>query len=273
MFKIVRCPAKLDPFFETLKSCFHWEHFKYFRTMVLLIGFASGRRNISALYRQLDPVDQRHRTRFNNFVLLERWDPQAALSTKASELVALLHPKPGDRLRFIIDDTKKEKRGGKVKKAKQGQRWKGGKGSKGPSGRKQRNGKAMEAVGWIHDPVSGRKIRGHQYVSAVIEFNGFVVPFGVRLYAKKEVCPDLGIRFVKTTQLAADLISSLEVPEGVEVLVEFDSYYLCPVVVKACRRKGFHFVSTLKSNRNLFRAGRKLALHENRGKCLLTPNL
>ena len=38
----------------------------------------------------------------------------------------------------------------------------------------------------------------------------------------------------------------------------FDSYHLCPVVVKACRKKRFRFVSVLKNNRNLFKNGRKL---------------
>ena len=42
------------------------------------------------------------------------------------------------------------------------------------------------------------------------------------------------------------------------VRVLFDGYYLCRTVVKACRRRGFRFASTLKANRNLFRRGRKL---------------
>jgi SRSO17 transposase len=42
------------------------------------------------------------------------------------------------------------------------------------------------------------------------------------------------------------------------VVVLFDTYYLCRTVVKACRDRGFRFASTLKSNRNLWRRGRKL---------------
>ena len=58
--------------------------------------------------------------------------------------------------------------------------------------------------------------------------------------------------------MAADLIGEFEPPEGVKILVLFDSYYLCPTVVKTCRKQGFHFISALKSNRNLFKNGRKL---------------
>ncbi|HHN45945.1 MAG TPA: hypothetical protein ENN09_00760 [Planctomycetes bacterium] len=54
MFKIVRFPSKLEPFFDSLRSAFHWEHFEYFRTLVLLVAFAWNRRNVSNLYRHLD---------------------------------------------------------------------------------------------------------------------------------------------------------------------------------------------------------------------------
>jgi len=52
--------------------------------------------------------------------------------------------------------------------------------------------------------------------------------------------------------LAAELIRSLQPPEGLKVIVVFDTYSLCPLVVWACQTQRFHFVSTLKANRNLF---------------------
>ena len=47
-----------------------------------------GRRNVANLYRYLDATH--HRTRFNNFFLVERWDPEAALRQKAQELLRAL---------------------------------------------------------------------------------------------------------------------------------------------------------------------------------------
>lgn len=229
MFKIVRFPSKLKSFFGSLTTEFHWNHFEYFQTLVLLTAFAWGRRNISALYRHLDARSQPHRSRFNNFMNVARWDPEATLRKKAYELLGALKPRKGDVVELIIDDSKKAKRG-----------------------------RIMDAVGWIHDPVSGRSLLGHQYVQATIRFRGHTIPFGVRLYVKKEDCPGLQVAFKKTTHLAAELIGEFDVPEGVRMRVLFDSYYLCPVVVKACRKQGFRFVSTLKSNRNLFKNGRKL---------------
>jgi len=229
MFKIVRFPSKLKSFFDSLQDQFHFNHFEYFQTLVLLIAFCWGRRNITTLYRHLDSRNLPHRSRFNNFLNVGRCNYQVVLQLKASELLNMLKPCKDDVVESIIDDSKNQKRG-----------------------------KAMQAVGWIRDPLTGRNIRGHQYVTATIRFRGYTIPFGIRLYVKKEDCHKLGVNFKKTTQLAAELISELKLPEGVKVRVLFDSYYLCPVVVKACRKKGFGFVSTLKSNRNLFKDGRKL---------------
>ena len=229
MFKIVRLPKKLKPFFHSLEGHFHWNHFDYFQTLVVLTAFVWGRRNVSALYRHLDERKWPHRSRFNNFLNVFRWSPEQTLRLKASELLNGLAPKPGDTILLIIDDSKKRKRG-----------------------------KHMQAVGWIKDPLSGCTIKGHQYVTATLSFRGYTIPFGIRLYLKKEDCPTLQKPFKKVTEMAAELIEELQPPTGVKVCVLFDSYYLCPVVVKACRKRDFRFVSTLKSNRNLFKNGRKL---------------
>jgi hypothetical protein len=229
MFKIVHIPSKLKTFFAPLQNQFHFNHFQYFQILVVLIVFSFGRRNISALYRYLDSKNQPHRSRFNNFLNVGRCNYLVVLQLKASELLAMLRPLKGDTVEFILDDSKKQKRG-----------------------------KVMEAVSWIHDPLTGKSIRGHQFVTATLRFRGHSIPLAIRIYIKKEGCRSLGRDFKKTTQLAAELISEFQPPQGVNVRVLFDSYYLCPVVVKACRKKGFRFVSVLKNNRNLFKNGRKL---------------
>jgi len=73
MVKIVRFPQKLEDFFGPLEDSFHWDHFEYFRTLVLLITFAWGRRIISAMYRHLDEKHWHHRSRFNNLLNVFRW--------------------------------------------------------------------------------------------------------------------------------------------------------------------------------------------------------
>jgi hypothetical protein len=227
MFRIIRVPAVLDKFFGPLRRHFHWDHWRYFRLLVLAMACMWGRRNVTNLYRYLEV--EHHRTRFNNFFLVERWDPAAALRQKAHELLRALRPRKGETLYLIIDDSKHAKRG-----------------------------KAMEAVAKMKAPTTDAYIRGHQYVCAILVYRDHVLPFGIRLYVKKADCPSVGVPFHKTTELAAQLIRECTPPAGVKVMVLFDAYYLCPPVVKACREQHFHFASTLKSNRSLFKQGWKL---------------
>jgi SRSO17 transposase len=227
MFRIIRVPPSLDKFFRPLKGHFHWDHFTYFRLLVVAIACMWGRRNVAHVYRYLDA--EHHRTRFNNFFLVERWDPEAVLRQQAQELLRRLHPGKGDTLYLVIDDSKKAKRG-----------------------------KCMDAVAKMKDPVTDAYIRGHQYVCAILVCRNQVIPWGVRLYVKPEQAKTLGLPFRKTTELAAQLIREFKAPAGVKVVVLFDAYYLCRTVVQACREKHFHFASTLKSNRSLFKQGWKL---------------
>lgn len=150
MFRIIRVPSALDKFFCPLRPRFHWNHFDYFRLLVLPMAFMWGRRNVANLYRYLDV--RHHRTCVNNFFLVQRWDPQAAFRQKPQELLRALHPLPGDTVYLVIDDAKKAKRG-----------------------------KAMEAVSKMKDPTMDAYILGHQYVCGILVFRQHVIPFGIRV--------------------------------------------------------------------------------------------
>jgi SRSO17 transposase len=140
-----------------------------------------------------------------------------------------LKPEKGENIYLIIDDSKKRK-----------------------------YGKHMDAVSKMMDSIDKVYINGHLFVAAVILFRGFVIPFAIRLYVKDNLCGTVGVPFKKTTNHAAEIITEFEPPRGVNVTVLFDSFYLCRPVIKACKMKGFHWISTLKSNRNLYKNGRKL---------------
>jgi hypothetical protein len=64
--------------------------------LVLTIACMWGRRNVANLYRYLD--GERHRTRFNNFFLVERWDPEAALRQQAQAMLRALRPTQGETI-------------------------------------------------------------------------------------------------------------------------------------------------------------------------------
>ena len=227
MFRIIRVPSILDNFFRTLHPHFRWDHWTYFRLLVLAMGVMWGRRNVANVYRYLEAPY--HRTRFNNFFLVARWDPEAALRQKAHELLQGLGLRPGTTVYLVIDDSKKAKRG-----------------------------QCMDAVAKMKDAVSDTYLYGHQDVCAILMGRDHVIPWGIRLYVKPEQAKALGLPFQKTTELAAQLIREFRAPAGIKVVVLFDAYYLCGTVVKACRQQGFHFASTLKSNRSLYKQGWKL---------------
>jgi Transposase DDE domain len=139
------------------------------------------------------------------------------------------HPRKGETIYLILDDSKKAKRG-----------------------------RTMDAVAKMQDPPTATYILGHQDACAILVCRDHGIPYGIRLYVKQAPCPALGLPFRKTAELAAQLLREFKVPTGVKVVVLFDAYYRCPTVVKACREQRFHFASTLKSNRSLFKQGWKL---------------
>jgi DDE superfamily endonuclease len=193
MFRIIRVPPALDKFFQPLQGPFHGDHFAYFRLLVLTIACMWGRRNVANVYRYLEAVH--HRTRFNNFFLVERWDPETALHPLAQALLRGLHPGKRETISLIIDDSKTAKRG-----------------------------QAMDASAKMKDPTTDAYIRGHQYVCGTLLFRQHVIPWGIRLYVKQEACAAVGVPFPKTTQLAAHLIREVNAPAGGKVVVLCDAY-------------------------------------------------
>lgn len=51
------------------------------------MAFAWGRHTVAHVYRYLDA--QHHRTRFNNFFWVQRWDPEAALRQSSDRVCVL----------------------------------------------------------------------------------------------------------------------------------------------------------------------------------------
>jgi hypothetical protein len=168
MCRIIRVPRSLDKFFRPLHHHFRWNHFEYVRLLVLAMAFVWGRHHVANLYRYLEA--QHHRTRFNNFFVVQRWNPEAALHQKAQELLRALAPQRGEAVYLILDDSKTATRR-----------------------------KRMDAVAKMKDPTTDADIQGHHYVCGTLLFRQQVIPWGIRLYVKKEASTAVGVPFRKTT--------------------------------------------------------------------------
>jgi len=145
MLKIVRTPPSVQGFFRSLTSKFHWNHADYFKDEVTAMACAEGRHTVTDLVRHLDA--KRHRSRYNNFLHVARWDPEKLLHTAALRLLQRLKQTRDRTSYLILDDTVIPKRGQK-----------------------------MEAVGWLHDAAGHRKILGHQTVFAVLRVGEVTLP-------------------------------------------------------------------------------------------------
>jgi hypothetical protein len=227
MVRIIRVPPVLDTVFHTRPPHVHWDHCASLRLLVVVIAFAWGRHPMASLYRYLDA--QHHRTRVNNVFLVARWDPEAALRPKAQEVVMALHPRQGETLALVIDDSKTPTRG-----------------------------THMDAVATMKAPVTEASIHGHPDVCARLRVRHQILPSGIRLDVTPAHGPALDRPFRKTTEVAAPLLRECEAPAGVKVMVRFDPDALCRGVVQACRERHVHVASTLKRHRTLFTAGWKL---------------
>lgn len=173
-------------------------------------------------------VGGRHRTSLARLLNRSSWDASAVLTALVLRILRWLHPRPGEWLELIVDDTRLAKRGRRMP--------------------------ALQKL-WIHGEQ--RFARGHQVVWAAVRFRGITLPGKLALWLPKKECRVHGRPYRKTTAIAAELIRAFTPPSGVKVRVLFDAYYLCPTVTQACQAQGFLWFSVASKNRNLLVRGRK----------------
>lgn len=94
----------------------------------------------------------------------------------------------------------------------------------------------MEDVSKLWDHAHQKFARGHMVVTVPIHFRGITLPWRLQVWLPKEIA---GAEYLKTTEIAAQLIRQFQPPKGVKVRVLFDAFYLCATVTKACENMGF----------------------------------
>jgi hypothetical protein len=112
-------------------------------------------------------------------------------------------------------------------------------------------GRHMQGTGYLFSTKEGKSILCHDIVTSFMVVNGMGYPVDVRLYIREEVCREQKILFKTRIELACDLINSFTVPDGAEVIVLFDSWYLCKDIVDAIHARGWHYVSEARANRRV----------------------
>jgi hypothetical protein len=230
MLTIGSMPRKIKSFFSSHHAAFSRPAWSHFWRLVLAICVTHGT-TIDRLVRAMrSPC---HRTKHGEFLWKSSWDHAWVVQSIALDLLKRLRcRKDRETIYFIIDETQTIKRA-----------------------------KKMAAVGKLYHHATRRYCTGHTMLKVCLWYRGVTIPWGTWLYVKKEDCPKLKVNFATLTDLAAQAIDNAQLPKGFNVMVLFDSYYLCPKVVDACKRRGWHYVGVGKSNRRFKVMGehRKLA--------------
>jgi hypothetical protein len=165
-----------------------------------------------------------HRTRRGAFLSHSDWDAPALVQRAGADLLSSMHPRAGEVIYLLLDDTRIAKRGSR-----------------------------MARVSKIWDHKQQKFVHGHVVLTAAVVFRGVTIPWRLRLWkARGQAASAYAPRYRKLTDLAAEMVRAFEPPvAGMTVRVLFDAFYLCGTVCRACREKRFAFFSVAQRNRPL----------------------
>ena len=233
MIRMRKFPPFGKRFFRRARKLIGSCHFAHFWRVV--IGIASMQEGRSL--RRMEGLFHHRRSRqaIAFFLTRAQWDAPELLRQSALETLLKLGWSPGEALYLAIDDTQKEKRA-----------------------------KKMDAVSKIFLHAEKRYAQGHTILGCALVYRSVVIPYALRLWAGRSFCkatqkpshPCEPLTFHTLTELAAESIEHVALPEDARPIVLFDSYYLCPTVTRACENRGFRYVGVAKKNRNFAPDGR-----------------
>lgn len=124
----------------------------------------------------------------------------------------------------------------------------------------------LEAVDWHHDHTASTPTRpvyknGTVYVLCRLHIGPFSFTVDLRVYMRKKTVRRLNrkrpkgmrLKFRSKYSLARSMLAELEalIPDGYPVYVLFDSWYASAKLIEWCRRRNWHVICALKSNRCL----------------------
>lgn len=230
MITIGKVPSECKGFFGRLESHFARPAWEHFWALVLAMTLANGS-TLDRLVRCLR--GSTHRTNHGEFLWRSDWSESEVLQQVALDSLRRLRRKDGGDCYFILDETQTLKRA-----------------------------KKMSGVRKLYHHATGKYGRGHTMVKACLYYRGLTIPWATALCLRKEDAASEGEIFRTQTALAAGMIRSAALPEGLKVTVLFDSYYLCEVVADACRARRWHYIGVGKSNRNFTVDGQRKKLEK-----------
>ena len=234
MFILTKEYACFKHFFNKLEKIFTGSHssFTHIYRMIIALACLSEFKttgNIVAMFNT--PYSRQALEKSLN---KSEWNCEGLLMEAALTTLRKLGWQKNDRLFFIIDDTQITKTGKKK----------------------------TEAADIVYHHTKHYYSLGYIVLTCAFVYRGVVVPCSVRLWLSQNSYVKLTgdtekTNYRKLTELAADCIHSLTIPEQTPVVVLFDRFFLCKTVIDACNQRGFHYIGAVKKNRVFYPEGKE----------------
>jgi SRSO17 transposase len=113
----------------------------------------------------------------------------------------------------------------------------------------EKTGKQIEGVDYHYAHSVGHTVLGHVWVTGHLVVLGQSYPVSWKLYRRQVTCQVEGVPFASKPALAQAILEAFEPLPGTQVYVLTDSWYPSQDMLNVCQRKGFQFISGVKSNR------------------------
>ena len=246
MFKIVNYTKALTKFFLIFQLNLSRPQKRHVKNFIETIIACEGRKTIARLNHLLyDPRDQ---SAFTDFFTYSPWDTDSfRYQVYQGTMKLLVDEQPQlslfeEPLFIIFDDSKTVKPG---------------------------TSRHFEVTDW---QFNSSELRGYYYglpfVSCHLMRGAFSIPLAIRPYLRQRTVrrhnrkrKNKGINkripFKSKYTIVKEILTALVefLPDTVPVYVLFDSWYASAKLIKLCRRKRWHVICALKSNRKLKKIG------------------
>lgn len=219
----------LSQFLSEFRAAFsNKAQFRHFQHYVIALMIYLGDKNLSGLSRAIP--DGRHESSLYRFLSQAKWDTETVkqvrleqLNRKARRALAKQQRKGKKaQVYLIIDDSLVEK-----------------------------SGKTMAGVAKHRSHKTNKLVLGHVWVSAQLVVAGYSYPLDWDLYRRKIECEANGIPFRSKPEIAREMIEHYQPLPNTQTVVLTDSWYANQDLIKLCRKRGFHYIGAVKSNRKL----------------------
>jgi Transposase DDE domain len=175
---------------------------------------------------------ERSLSSFTRFLADYVWNQEELVGMAMELFFKTLKIKANSVLFFVVDDTLSEK-----------------------------TGKKMPGCGWHKDHAHQMaNVFGHQWVLSALLYKDFLFPLWAKLYHPKGT-KGCG-RFQTKVAMVKTMLRELQFPLPCKVYLLADAWYWSKDMAKACRKRGYHMISQLKSNGTLRVEGKSVPVQQ-----------